>query len=72
MKSGHGDVKKCWELLEEAERNKLIRLKKTRNGVIAKSLKDNSQTTFHIGERAIHEIRRYVNKLNHEGNKCSI
>lgn len=62
-KSGHGDLKEIYKMIKNAISEGLVDTKETKNGIMIKSLKDTSQLLLHPGERGIHDLRRYLNKL---------
>ena len=62
--SGHGDEKAVRNLLKDAIKKGLVTAKETNNGWMVKSTKDSSQELIHKGERALHYLRRYLQKLS--------
>ena len=62
-KSGHGDVAAVINLLKHAENNNLFSYTPTTKGYMLKSKKDSSYEMIHKGERSLHYVRRYIQKL---------
>lgn len=63
-KSGHGDEKAVKKLLKQAVNQGLVTYKDTNSGWMVKSLKGKSMETIHRGEKALHYLRRFLNKIS--------
>jgi hypothetical protein len=62
-KSGHGDEKSVRNLLGDAIKDGLVRVKETKNGYMVQSLKTPHQELIHHGERSLHYLRRFLQKI---------
>lgn len=61
--SSHGKVSDVLKMLKQAEKSGLVRIEETKNGFMIKSNVDNSQHLVHKGDKAFHNLRRYLNGL---------
>lgn len=61
--SSHGSIKEVMKILKDAEKSGLVRLEETKHGFMVKSNVDNSQFLIHKGDKAFHNLRRYLNGL---------
>ena len=62
-KRGHGDSKIINNILKDALKNGLIKIKDTSHGFLVQSLVDDSQHLIHRGETSFHHLRRFLQKL---------
>jgi hypothetical protein len=62
-KSGHGDEKSVKNLLRDAIKDGLVRVKETKSGYMVQSLKTPHQELIHHGERSLHYLRRFLQKI---------
>lgn len=68
-KRGHGEMKDLQELIKKGYNQGLYRMKETNDGFLLLSNLDDSKELIHKGERALHYLRRYINKLEALKNK---
>jgi hypothetical protein len=63
-KSGHGDVKAVRNMLFDAQKRGLVDYREIGDGGwLVKSKVDKSAETIHKGERALHYLRRFLQRL---------
>jgi hypothetical protein len=62
-KSDHGDEKSVRNLLGDAIKAGLVRAKETKNGYMVQSLTTPHQELIHRGERSLHYLRRFLQKI---------
>ena len=63
--SGHGDVSKVVDMIKHALRSGTVKsVDSTTQGWLLKSAKDNAQCLIHRGEKSLHYLRRYLQKLD--------
>jgi hypothetical protein len=63
-KSGHGDVKAVHNMMKDAESKGLIKIKETKNGWMLFSTQNpQMKETIDRGERALHYLRRFLQKI---------
>jgi hypothetical protein len=63
MEGSHGDTAAVKNLIKKGERMGLIRSEPTDKGWMIKSLVNNMQIAIHRGETGLHELRRFLQKL---------
>jgi hypothetical protein len=63
-KSGHGDQKAVQNMMNDAISKGLITAKETKGGWLLKSTDGVHQEAIHKGERALHYLRRFLQKLS--------
>lgn len=66
-KSGHGDEKSVKNLLNDAIKNGLVRAKETKSGYMVQSIRTPHQELIHHGERSLHYLRRFLQKIQNNG-----
>lgn len=59
----HGDKRALLKLLKGAIKRGLVRVEDTKSGYMVKSLVDDSQYLTHKGEKGLHDLRRYLQRL---------
>ncbi len=59
----HGDTKAVKDMLKKGVKMGLVRVETKGKGYMVKSLVDDSQLLIHRGESGLHELRRYLQKL---------
>lgn len=63
VEEGHGDTLAVRKMLKIATKRGLVRVEETKKGYMIKSLVDDSQYLTHRGEKGLHDLRRYLQKL---------
>jgi hypothetical protein len=62
-KSGHGDEKAVSNMLKDAIAKGLVTVKETKGGWLVKSTDGLNQEAIHKGERALHYLRRFLQRI---------
>jgi Ribonuclease G/E len=66
-KSGHGDVKAVTNMMKDAESKGLIKIKDTKKGWMLFSTQNpQMKETIDRGERALHYLRRFLQKVGYK------